>query len=517
MNEQHQHAWDFIDAPLAYQAFLGGQYGNDGVQLKWVAPTDQFVEFGAEVGQRRRAFPAPSATGTAPAVGVVYAHTGGDIGESHSWRAGLSYLQTHAQDREYAQTDLAGNDAQLGFNGTSHVAIADFVWKYAPNGNAQYTNFKLQGEYFWRRERGDLTYDRDGALGLTRHVRYSVARRAAGTCRASTSSCRTGASACATTGSIPDTPNYGANAAFLATPSFNPQRTSVMFDYTPSEFSRIRLQLAQERDAPGRDRQPVLPAIHPDPGRARRAHVTEEQAMKSICAIVAAHADRGVGRSAPRGAQRVRDGPRMGRARRRAGRRQGQGLHRHQRAAGPASRRGEAEPDRAGARRGPRRRDRRRARNRLAAAGAAAGRQSEGPAGQARLFRGRAVRARCSTSRRASIAPRATCTRQAIRTSRPTRATSRALPDRCRRGSPQLDPANAAYYQARYKAFADRWSAAIARWEKDAAPLKGVAVLVQHKAFTYLIAWLGLKEVAALEPKPGDRADDRASVRGAGD
>ncbi len=67
----------------------------------------------------------------------------------------------------------------------------------------------------------------------------------------------------------------------------------------------------------------------------------------------------------------------------------------------------------------------------------------------------------------------------------------------------QVDPANAAYYQARYRAFAERWNAAIARWEKEAAPLRGVAVLVQHKAFTYLIAWVGLKEVAALEPKPG--------------
>ncbi len=38
MNEQHQHAWDFIDAPLAYQAFLGGQYANDGLQVKWSAP-----------------------------------------------------------------------------------------------------------------------------------------------------------------------------------------------------------------------------------------------------------------------------------------------------------------------------------------------------------------------------------------------------------------------------------------------------------------------------------------------
>jgi len=66
----------------------------------------------------------------------------------------------------------------------------------------------------------------------------------------------------------------------------------------------------------------------------------------------------------------------------------------------------------------------------------------------------------------------------------------------------ELDPANAAYYQARYKAFADRWAAAIARWEREAAPLKGVAVLVQHKGFPYLLAWLGMKEVAALEPKP---------------
>jgi zinc/manganese transport system substrate-binding protein len=67
----------------------------------------------------------------------------------------------------------------------------------------------------------------------------------------------------------------------------------------------------------------------------------------------------------------------------------------------------------------------------------------------------------------------------------------------------ELDPQNATYYQARYKAFADRWSAAIANWERQAAPLKGVPIVVQHKAFTYLEEWLGLKEVAALEPKPG--------------
>jgi zinc/manganese transport system substrate-binding protein len=67
----------------------------------------------------------------------------------------------------------------------------------------------------------------------------------------------------------------------------------------------------------------------------------------------------------------------------------------------------------------------------------------------------------------------------------------------------ELDRDNAAYYQARYKAFAERWTAAIAKWEKDAAPLRGTNIVVQHKAFTYLEDWLGLKEIAALEPKPG--------------
>jgi zinc/manganese transport system substrate-binding protein len=67
----------------------------------------------------------------------------------------------------------------------------------------------------------------------------------------------------------------------------------------------------------------------------------------------------------------------------------------------------------------------------------------------------------------------------------------------------ELDPENAAWYQARYKAFSDKWSAAITSWEKQAAALKGTPIVVQHKAFTYLIAWIGLKEIATLEPKPG--------------
>jgi zinc/manganese transport system substrate-binding protein len=67
----------------------------------------------------------------------------------------------------------------------------------------------------------------------------------------------------------------------------------------------------------------------------------------------------------------------------------------------------------------------------------------------------------------------------------------------------QLDPGNADIYRSRGKSFLERWQAAIARWEKEAAPLKGVPVVVYHKDFSYFINWAGMREVASLEPKPG--------------
>lgn len=66
-----------------------------------------------------------------------------------------------------------------------------------------------------------------------------------------------------------------------------------------------------------------------------------------------------------------------------------------------------------------------------------------------------------------------------------------------------IDPENANHYQTRHRDFAQRWEAAIRRWEQQAAPLKGVRIVVQHKGFPYLENWLGLRQVAALEPKPG--------------
>lgn len=67
----------------------------------------------------------------------------------------------------------------------------------------------------------------------------------------------------------------------------------------------------------------------------------------------------------------------------------------------------------------------------------------------------------------------------------------------------QLDGANAAYYAGRLEDFDKRWSAALAKWTAQAAPLKGVNIAVQHHAWIYMENWLGLHEVVPLEPKPG--------------
>jgi hypothetical protein len=248
LNDQHQHVWDFFDAPLVYQALLGGQYQNNGLQVKWLAPTDEFLEFGAEIGSGD-SFPGNSRNKNGTGSGIVYVHAGGDVDVSNSWRAGLSYLQTGSRDREYSQLDTSSTDAQVAFTGRSKLAIADFVWKWAPNGNAQERNFKLQGEYFWRREAGDLTFDADGGPGLTQTAGY-----------------RSNQSGFYVQGVYQFLPawrvglrydwlnsgsvNYGSNSAYLARDAFNPQRTAVMFDWTPSEFSRIRVQYQQAKLRP---------------------------------------------------------------------------------------------------------------------------------------------------------------------------------------------------------------------------------------------------------------------------
>ena len=257
LNEQHPHMWDFADAPLMYQAMFGsqGSYGVDGVQLKWLAPTPVFLEFGAEVG-RGANFPGSDRNKNGSGSGALYAHAGGDVGDEHSWRTGLSWLKTAASEREASFADINGAAATGAFSGDSTTWLADFVWKWAPNGNPQYRNFKFQSEYFQRREQGDLSCSGSGTACDPLATGGSV-----------TSGYQTRQSGWYAQGVYQFTPNwraglryeqldsgtrdFGTNAANLVVDSYKPKKASAMVDYSWSEFSRFRLQYAQDKSMQG--------------------------------------------------------------------------------------------------------------------------------------------------------------------------------------------------------------------------------------------------------------------------
>jgi hypothetical protein len=248
-NEIHQHAWDFQDAPLAYQAFLGGRLNDDGVQLRWLAPTDLFLEIGAELGNGR-AFPATDRNRNGANAASLFAHLGGDIGAGTAWRAGLSHLRARPEDRAFEDAGV-----MQSFTGTSGLWIADFVLKWAPNGNATVTNFKLQGEYFRREEKGELSFD-DGVTPSSGD--YSSRQ-----------------SGWYLQGAYQFMPRWRAGLRYdrldrgtvqtgvsLAGPliaEHNPSRVTAMIDWSGTEFSRLRLQVASDKSRAGAtDNQVVL-------------------------------------------------------------------------------------------------------------------------------------------------------------------------------------------------------------------------------------------------------------------
>jgi hypothetical protein len=242
LNDQHAHTWDFVDAPLVHQAFFGGQFKQEGVQLKWLAPTDQFIELGAELGNGRN-FPGNDRNRNGGGAINLSAHSGGDVGDSHNWRAGMSFLRTQATARSWDETDVSGNTASNAFTGNSQVLGLDGVWKWAPQGNATVTSFKLQGEVFRRVESGSVAYDTAGANTLGGYrasqsgwylqgVYQFMPQWRVGLRHDQLDS-----------GNVA----YGSNATNLVNTDYSPKRDSVMLDWSASEFSRIRVQLNSDR------------------------------------------------------------------------------------------------------------------------------------------------------------------------------------------------------------------------------------------------------------------------------
>ena len=272
-NEIHQHAWDFQDAPLPYKAFLGGRYTQDGVQVRWLAPTPMFLELGGELANGQ-SFPGSDRNKNGAGSWALFAHAGGDLGESYAWRAGLSYLRTSARNRSYDDVDALGTAVTNSFDGKARVWVLDGVLKWAPNGDGTRTNVKLQGEYFRVRQDGTLTYDDTAQAAPQFGTAFSDSFRAA----------QSGWYAQAVWQFMPrwrvgyryDALRYGdvdigivANglgptaADFPLLGRYDPSRNTAMLDFSFSEFSRFRLQLAADKSRAGvTDNQVILQYIH---------------------------------------------------------------------------------------------------------------------------------------------------------------------------------------------------------------------------------------------------------------
>jgi hypothetical protein len=259
-NEIHQHAFDFQDTALPYKAFLGGRLNDDGVQLKWVAPTSFLLELGTEVG-RGRTFPATDPNKNGAGAWSLFGHVGGDLAGA-AWRAGLSYLRVKPTDRAFEDTDSLGNATAQSFTGKSELWIADFVAKWA--------NFKLQAEYFRRDEDGQLTYD-DGAAvfgALTDSYKSEQSGWYAQAVYRFLPQWRVGyrydqldhgdiSNGIVDNGLGPTTADFP-----LLMTDHNPSRHTLMVDWSPTEFSRVRLQFAQDKSRAGvTDDQVVLQYI----------------------------------------------------------------------------------------------------------------------------------------------------------------------------------------------------------------------------------------------------------------
>ncbi|MDH3621327.1 MAG: hypothetical protein OER91_10560 [Gammaproteobacteria bacterium] len=198
-NARHMHTWDFADQALAYDAFLDGRYVDNGIQVRWLAPTDLYVELGGEIMQGEGD---PSGLGAH----TVFGNVGGDVGTSHSWLAGLSHLEQDSGQR---------------------LDVAHFVWKWAPDGNWRQKNLVVQAEYLENR-------DIEKNSGWYAQAVYQPVPRW----------------------------RFGTRVDAVDLEFDDPRRFSVMLDWSNSEFSRLRLQASRSDSDLGDDSAWTLQYIH---------------------------------------------------------------------------------------------------------------------------------------------------------------------------------------------------------------------------------------------------------------
>lgn len=239
LNSHHAHTDNFVDRPLAYQALLADQYGDDGVQMHWVAPTDFYLAFGGELF-RGQNFPTGGATHDGVGVKTAFVHAGGDVGSDNSWLAGVSVLKAGTRN---------GAD---GFSGDETLYVGDLTWKWAPQGNTKDGGVTLRSEY--------LVDKRDGSVDLSAPNPYpadpgvftldqsALSQPWVGTRRGAYVEGVYRINRSWDTGYRYDKLWASASGPFASV--FDPVRHSLMLTWRNSEFSLLRLQYSHDEPSP---------------------------------------------------------------------------------------------------------------------------------------------------------------------------------------------------------------------------------------------------------------------------
>jgi hypothetical protein len=252
-NSVHAHAWDFADPSLVQRAFLGDNYSDDGLQVAWIAPLPVYVEIGGELGRGVNS-PGSNRDKNGAGSATLFAHVGDDIGTGGSYRVGVSTLRTSTDGTGMPIVDLDDRTGTISpFVGDTRLYGVDFVYKWAPDGNPKYRNFKLIAEWFTMRRDGTLLFDQSGALGVGPAAEGFKLHQAGWYVQGVYQFLPEWRAGLRYDQLDEGTWDAGpvASANGVLRPDFTPRRYSAMIDWNPSEFSRIRLQFNQDKSQLG--------------------------------------------------------------------------------------------------------------------------------------------------------------------------------------------------------------------------------------------------------------------------
>jgi hypothetical protein len=240
INQQHPHAWDFVDQPLV-SAMMFGQDGlrSVGAQMSWLMPTSVYSEFLVGVQNANGATATsfgwvPGETQFGRVIQPDVVKTLGDMLYVPRWTGSFDIGDT--------QTLVVGASGAFGPNGTgpgAQTAIGgvDFLWKWkSTRADKGFPFVKIQAEAMVR------TYDAAATPTLpeaTFHDHGSYAQVLWGIKPMWT----VGARYDNVGGDVGDDP---------LDPRFQPrQRASLDATWYPSEYSKLRLQYAYDKRTGG--------------------------------------------------------------------------------------------------------------------------------------------------------------------------------------------------------------------------------------------------------------------------